>query len=95
MNYVEVNGSDDAHEIILYSLTTCPHCTSAKQYLKEKGLAFKYINVDKATRDEKREVSRLLKANNLPIAFPVLIIDEDVIQGFDPELIEESLMCET
>lgn len=91
VNYTEVNGSDDTHDITVYSLTTCPHCTNVKKYLKEKGFSYKYLNVDESSHDEKREVTLLLKANHLPIAFPLIIIDDNVIQGFNQKLIDKHL----
>ena len=75
----------------MYSLSTCPHCNKAKKFLKEKGQFYRYINVDEATRDEKREITIFLRTNNLPIAFPVLVIDEKIIQGFKPEEIKKLL----
>jgi arsenate reductase-like glutaredoxin family protein len=63
----------------------------AKKFLKENGQSYSYINVDEATRDEKREITIFLRTNNLPIVFPVLVIDERVIQGFNPVLIKRLL----
>lgn len=85
MNYTTVSCNEDAHDIILYSLSTCPHCNEAKKFLQEKDQSYRYIDVDEASRDEKREITKFLISNNLPIAFPVLIIDEKVIQGFKPD----------
>jgi glutaredoxin-like protein NrdH len=91
VNYLKVPGSDNTHEITVYSLTTCPHCNAVKQYLKDKGLSFKYLNMDEATHDEKREVTLFLKAHKLQIAFPMVIIDEKVLQGFDVKMMENYL----
>lgn len=91
MNYTSVPGSSNEHKITVYSLSTCPHCTNAKNYLAEKKISFKYINVDHATRDEKREITQFLKQHNLPIAFPVITIDDTIIQGFKPQEIEKCL----
>ena len=95
MNYTSVPGASNEHEVKVYSLSTCPHCTDAKNYFKKKKISFKYLDLDKATRDEKREITLFLKGHNLPIAFPVIAIDDDVIQGFDQAKIEKCLFPES
>ena len=95
MNYTAVSGKNRDHDIIVYALSTCPHCTNTKNYFKKKDYAFKYINVDQATRDEKREVTIFLKEHNLPIAFPVIRIDDAVILGFDEKEIDSNLKAQT
>ena len=91
MNLTNVPGTIKEHDIIVYALSTCPHCTNAKNYFTERKIEYKYINVDQATRDEKREVTLFLKEHNLPIAFPVIAIDDFVLLGFDPNEIEKRL----
>ena len=91
MNYTRVLGESNEHVVIVYSLSTCPHCTDAKNYFMKNKISFKYINLDQASRDEKREVTIFLKEHNLPIAFPVITIDDNVIQGFDQTEIEKCL----
>jgi glutaredoxin len=41
--------------------------------------------VDTATRDEKREITLFLKQNNMPISFPVITIDDNIMTGFNKE----------
>ena len=91
MNYVSVKGSDDTHDIIIYALSTCPHCNNAKKFLKEHGISYRYINVDEATREEKREVTLFLKSHDIPIVFPVIVVDDNIIVGFDESALEELL----
>ena len=91
MNYTKESGSEDDHDIILYSLSTCPRCNETKKFLKEKGHSYRYINVDETSRKEKREITMFLRRHNLTIAFPVLVIDEKIIQGFKPTEIKKLL----
>jgi glutaredoxin len=91
VNLTKVIGSKTNHKITVYSLLTCEPCSELKKYLKDNDYSYEYINVDKATRDEKREVTQLLKKNNLPISFPLLQIDDKLIQGFNVEKIEAVL----
>ena len=46
----------------LYTLSTCVHCTATKKFLKENGIEFDYIDVDKLDGEEKGEVlSEMMK----------------------------------
>lgn len=91
VKYTKVPGAFNKHKVIVYSLTTCRHCIDAKNYLKEKNIAFKYINSDEAPRDEKREISQFLRKHDLPLAFPVIVIDDSVLLGFNEKEIEALL----
>jgi len=88
VRYTKVPGANKNHIVNVYSLTTCPFCANAKKYLKERDIAFKFIDVDTATRDEKREITLFLKQNNLPISFPVITIDDNIMTGFNKEEID-------
>ena len=88
MRYTKVQGANNNHVVNVYSLTTCPNCANAKKYLKERDIAFEFIDVDTATRDEKREITLFLKQNNLPISFPVITIDDKIMTGFNKEEID-------
>jgi glutaredoxin 3 len=70
----------------IFSTPTCPHCIHAKAYLTSQGIS--YENVDVAS-DEKglQEMMRL----SGQMGVPVLVIDGDVIVGFDKAKIDAKL----
>jgi len=72
--------------IKIYSLPTCPHCHHAKEFLSSKNLEFTDFNVadDKAAREE------MIKLSNQR-AVPVIVIEDQVIIGFDQQKIDEAL----
>lgn len=72
-------------KVSVYTSNTCPYCTMAKDYLKEKNIDFEEKNIqeDKAARDE------LMKMGHLGV--PVIVIDEEEIVGFDQRKIDELL----
>lgn len=74
-----------AKEVIVYSSTTCPHCVTVKEYLKDKGIPFteKNVSVDAAARKE------LMKKGIM--AVPVIEIDGESIVGFDRDKIDDLL----
>lgn len=71
--------------VVVYTSNTCPYCTMAKDYLKDKQVAFeeKNIQTDKAARDE------LMKMGHLGV--PVVIVDGEEVVGFDQRKLDELL----
>jgi glutaredoxin-like YruB-family protein len=67
----------------VFSTPTCPYCKMAKDYLTKKGVAFENVDVsaDAAGRDEMMEKSGQM-------GVPVIMVDSEVIIGFDMERLE-------
>lgn len=60
--------------------------------LHENEIQYSYLDMDKASKDDKREVILFLKEHKLPIAFPVVLIDEEtIITGYKPETMMDAL----
>ncbi len=72
-------------KVVVYTSNTCPYCTMAKDYLKEKGVEYEEKNVqnDAAARDE------LISMGYTGV--PVLVIGEEEIVGFDRARIDGAL----
>lgn len=64
-------------KVIVYTSNTCPYCTMAKDYLKEKGVDFEEKNVqtDAAARTELMDKGYT--------GVPVIVVGEEEIVGFD------------
>ena len=73
-------------EVKVYSTPTCPYCNMAKDFFKEKNIEFWEYNVSKdiEARNEMLEISGQM-------GVPVIIIDEEVIVGFNKEAIKKAL----
>ncbi len=88
----QVEGGKSDHGVFMFALSTCSWCKRTKDFLGENDVAFEYIDVDKCTLEEKREVGRLLKERDVPLSFPVTIVDDVVvITGFKPDVFREVL----
>lgn len=74
-----------AKEVIVYSSSTCPHCTTAKNYLSEKGVAYTEKNV--STDPEARK--ELIAKGYMGV--PVIIVDGEEIVGFDKAKLDTML----
>ncbi|MBU1147476.1 MAG: glutaredoxin family protein [Candidatus Omnitrophica bacterium] len=70
----------------VYSTSTCPYCHRAKDFLKEKNIAFEDIDVG-ANPDAGKEM--MDKSGQMGV--PVLDIDGQIIVGFDKEAISKAL----
>ena len=65
-------------KLVIYSTPTCPYCKRAKDYLSRKGISYAEHNVA-ADRNAAREMVK--KSGQLGV--PVIIIDHEVIIGFN------------
>ena len=70
----------------VYSTPTCPYCIRAKNYLKEKNIPFENIDVS----SNQRELGEMMKLSG-QMGVPVILIDSEVIVGFDKEKIDSKL----
>ncbi len=71
--------------IKIYSSNTCSNCTAAKEYLKEKGYEYeeKNVSTDSAAKKE------LISLGYMGV--PVIMIDDEVVVGFNRNKLEELL----
>lgn len=84
-NYVA--PAKGAHpKVTIFSTPTCPYCTMAKEYLKQKNIAFEDIDV---SRDQVKAMQMVQKSGQMGV--PQLWIGDDVIVGFDKPRIDKSL----
>ena len=70
----------------IYSTSTCPYCTMAKDFLKKNNTHFQEMNVgiDQAAAKEMTDKSGQM-------GVPVLDIDGTIIVGFDKDAISRAL----
>ena len=87
MKTVKVGGDSTIHRVFIYALSTCGWCKLTKKFMEDGSIAYEYIDVDKASSEEKREIGASLKERNIPLGFPITIIDDDVIiTGYKPRV---------
>lgn len=65
-------------KVIIYSTPTCHYCNLAKEYFDANGV--KYESFDVARDIEKR---REMMEKSGQLGVPVIIIDNNIIVGFD------------
>ncbi|MFH1791003.1 MAG: Uxx-star family glutaredoxin-like (seleno)protein [Candidatus Omnitrophota bacterium] len=75
-----------AKSVKIYTTPPCPYCTRAKEFLKENNISFENIDVsaDQAKAQEMINISGQM-------GVPVVVVDGEVIVGFDKDKIKKSL----
>jgi len=75
--------------LIIYTTTWCPDCRYAKAFLRERGIAYREVNIE---QDESAE-EIVLKANNGLRKVPTLEVGGRYFacSPFDPEHLAEEL----
>ncbi|MDQ3913155.1 MAG: glutathione S-transferase N-terminal domain-containing protein [Actinomycetota bacterium] len=72
--------------VVVFSTSSCPWCTRAKRYLKESGVRFKEVNIE---RDPKAAQDLVKKTGQMGV--PVVKVGSKWIVGFDQPRIEKEL----
>ena len=87
-----VEGTSTGHDVVLFALSTCPHCRHAREYLDKAGVSYRYVYVDLLESDEQKTVLGTSEKYNPNHTFPTLVIDdEDVVIGFKESEYKEKL----
>ena len=72
--------------VIVYSTPTCPYCHMVKDYLKQKNVEFKDVDV---AADQAAGQEMVKKSGQMGV--PVIDIDGKIIIGFNQEEIKKTL----
>lgn len=92
METKKVEGSNTKHKVFLYTISTCGWCKKTKQLLKDKEIAYEYIDLDTCSKEDQKKAIEILKEKKIPVAFPVIVVNDDkVIQGFKKDDILEAI----
>jgi glutaredoxin-like protein NrdH len=75
----------------VFSLSTCGHCKSTKQFLNECTVKYEFVDVDLLDSDERKAILEDVKKFNPRCSFPTIIIGEKVIIGYKEDQIKEAL----
>ena len=73
-------------KVVVYSTPTCPYCKRAKDYLSQKGISYAEHNV---AEDKDKAQEMIQKSGQMSV--PVIIIDNEIVVGFDQSLLDKLL----
>ncbi|MBS3093056.1 glutathione S-transferase N-terminal domain-containing protein [Candidatus Pacearchaeota archaeon] len=72
--------------ITVYTTPTCPWCNSTKEFLDNKKIKYKVIDVS----NNKKAAAEMVKKSG-QYGVPVIDVDGNIIVGYDQEKIEQSI----
>jgi glutaredoxin-like protein NrdH len=92
MQFSKVQGKQNKHKVVLYALSTCVWCKMTKQFLKDNGIEYDYIDVDLCQEEDKQKIRENIQSKGGPLSYPTTIVDDKVvITGFRKDLLKEVL----
>ncbi|MBN2899667.1 MAG: glutaredoxin family protein [Clostridia bacterium] len=72
-------------KVVIFTSDTCGYCHMAMDYLNELNVSFEERNVSKDTSARKELMSKGF------MGVPVIYVDDEIIQGFDKNRLDELL----
>jgi glutaredoxin-like protein NrdH len=92
MQFSKVQGKQNKHQVLLYALSTCVWCKMTKQFLKDNGVEYEYIDVDLCEEEDKQKIRQHIQSKGGNLSYPTTIVDDNVvITGFRKDLLKEAL----
>ena len=84
-------GEIDSQDWTIFTLSTCMWCKKCKQYLKDKNITYRYVDVDKIDPSEKSKALAYLREYYKPerISYPFVVCDDKFVVGYNPGKYEE------
>ncbi len=73
-------------KILVFTTPTCPHCRATKQYLRQRGIPFKEVDV---SRD--KHAARDMVKRSGQSGVPVIEINGKIVVGFNRPKIDKLL----
>jgi glutaredoxin-like protein NrdH len=80
-----------APAIHLLTLSTCFFCDTAKRLLEREGFDYTFTDIDMLPEQERDEQMEEIRQFNPKESFPIVIIDDVAIVGFQEERIKKEL----
>ena len=78
-------------KVILFALSTCGWCKRAKRFLEKYKIEVETIDVDLLDGEEKQKVRAEVAKYNPRRSYPTIVIDDEVVAGFDEMRLKELL----
>jgi len=76
-------------EIVLFGLTSCPHCKRTLEYLKMNKVDFEVVWVDKLEEEERKKVIERIYGISKSYSVPLIVKGDKWVLGFNREKIDE------
>lgn len=74
-----------------YTLSTCAFCWAFKQFMARHNIPFEFVDVDLLDGGEREAVVREVQSVCPGCGYPIIVIDGEVVRGFDEPRLKEVL----
>ena len=92
MEFSKVPGNNSKHKVFMYTLSTCAWCKMTKQFLKDNGIEYEYIDVDLCRDEDREKIREDIQNRGGSLSYPTVIIDDKIlITGFRKDKLKEAL----
>lgn len=75
----------------VYALSTCPYCRMTRRFLDDNGVDYELTEVDLLEGKEKEQAIDEVKQLSGGTSFPVVVIGDSVVVGFNKSQIADLL----
>jgi glutaredoxin len=72
-------------EVFVYALSTCPWCRKTKQWFTDNQIPFDFVDVDRLGGDAQEATSEKVFELSGGRRYPVVVINGEVVAGFNPD----------
>jgi glutaredoxin-like protein NrdH len=80
-----------ADRVRLFAISTCGWCKRAKRFMESNKVEYEAIDIDMLEGEEKELARAEVAKYNPRRSYPTLVVDEEVVVGFDEDRIKELL----
>lgn len=78
-------------QVKLYALSTCPYCRMTKKFLDAEDIEYELTEVDLLEGEERDAAVEEVRKVSGGASFPVVVVGEEVIVGFNKKRMKELL----
>ena len=68
----------------MYTLSTCPWCKKTKKWFTENEIPFEFVDYDLESEESQAKIEREMRLKGSEMAFPWVLIGEDLVIGWNP-----------
>jgi len=90
----QVPSAQTKPQVIIYTLSTCPHCMEAKEFFTSNNIPFvnREVDTDGEHMDTLMQIYDTMNVPEQKRGVPLIIIGNDIkLQGFNKEKVQEAL----
>ncbi len=83
-----------AKKVFMYTLSTCPWCRRTKKWFTDNKIPFEFVDYDLQPADKQAKIEQEMMSKGGNMAFPWVVIDGEIIVGWNPKKYAEVMGIE-